>query len=145
MTQVISISHVNKFIDFDSSNIERRLQKKLNLQQEQIKELCDEYKKFLYLAKMNPETSLVPGKLVDEVWHDHILHTKQYQADCKRILGRYMHHIPSTNEAGENINPTFELYESTFGTKPPGEYWSCGRWCNTCCGNGGDCSNCKNI
>lgn len=132
-------------VDFDSKNIERRLQKKLDLDIQKIQELSLEYKKFLYLAKMNPGVSLVPGKLVDEVWHDHILHTKQYAEDCQRILGKYMHHSPSTNEDGENINPTFDLYESTFGMKPPGEYWSCGRWCNTCCGNGGDCSNCKNI
>jgi hypothetical protein len=56
----------------------------------------------------------------------------------KESLVGILHHTPSKSKEGENINPT-------FGMKPPGEYWSCGRWCNTCCGNGGDCSNRKNI
>ena len=41
------------------------------------------------------KSSAVPSKLVDLVWHLHILDTKAYFADCKEIFGKYIHHSPT--------------------------------------------------
>lgn len=35
-----------------------------------------------------------PTELVDEAWHNFILHTKTYQQFCMERYGRFVHHIP---------------------------------------------------
>ena len=36
----------------------------------------------------------VPCKLVDELWHAHILDTRAYRDDCYRIFGFFYDHYP---------------------------------------------------
>ena len=50
-----------------------------------------EYKRFLTLKKLYYGLSLSPTKLMDAIWHSHILDTKQYHLDCGRIFGKYLH------------------------------------------------------
>lgn len=59
---------------------------------------CELYKKFLWLQKKYPDQTLVPTRDIDEFWHNHILHTKQYFTDCKQIFGHYLHHAPALPE-----------------------------------------------
>lgn len=37
----------------------------------------------------------MPSQVVDDLWHEFILFTKQYQRFCKESLGKYLHHVPS--------------------------------------------------
>jgi hypothetical protein len=143
-----SLDVLPQMIPIDLSNTQKRLKKKLDLNEDTIKELVDEYKKFLFLAKVFPKAKLVPGPLVDEVWHDHILHTKQYADDCNLLFGSFMHHTPSTNEMGEDIGETLKLYQETFHMNPPCVYWNtCNNdgYCTKCCGNvcSKQCKNCR--
>ncbi len=57
---------------------------------------AEQYKQFLWLHKKYPEQTLVPSKLVDEFWHNHILFTRNYARDCLAIFGHYLHHEPSS-------------------------------------------------
>src|SRR3954449_882025 len=54
-----------------------------------------EYRRFLTLAKFQPELRAVPSRLVDELWHRHILNTEQYARDCHEYFGFFLHHNPS--------------------------------------------------
>ena len=54
------------------------------------------YKNFLILLKEHPREGLVPTREIDEFWHNHILHTKNYHYDCRHIFGYYLHHEPSS-------------------------------------------------
>ena len=40
------------------------------------------------------EHIIVANKLVDLVWHEHILDTRVYMIDCTALFGRYLHHYP---------------------------------------------------
>lgn len=54
-----------------------------------------EYKKFAFLAKIRePGDYLCPPGIVDEIWHLHILHTKDYHNDTITYFGKYFHHNP---------------------------------------------------
>lgn len=35
-----------------------------------------------------------PSRLADQMWHAHILHTKKYAVDCRKLFGRFLHHQP---------------------------------------------------
>lgn len=52
----------------------------------------DLYRKFLTLKGMFLDSSIVPPRLADIVWHAHITDTRQYMADCDILFGRYLHH-----------------------------------------------------
>ena len=53
------------------------------------------YRQFLTLSAANPGAKIVPPRLADLVWHEHITHTRQYMADCQAVFGEYLHHTPS--------------------------------------------------
>jgi len=62
---------------------------------------------------------------VDEIWHHHILDTRQYVKDCDCIFGYYFHHYPyfgtRSNTDKANLDLAFEmtqtLHEIEFGSK----------------------------
>ena len=52
-----------------------------------------DYRRFLHLHILYPGMELVPTKMIDEVWHQHILDTRAYSGDCERIFGHFLHHL----------------------------------------------------
>lgn len=77
------------------------------------------YKKFLWLQKKHFPQSLVPTRDIDECWHNHILHTKQYLHDCMQIFGFYLHHQPllpseDTTRLREDFLKTKQLFLEEF-------------------------------
>lgn len=85
------------------------------------------YKNFLFLNKKYlPSHPVIPPLLeVDEIWHHHILDTRQYHADSMAIFGYYFHHYPYFGARGDedlqNLGIAFEesqkLYELEFGSR----------------------------
>lgn len=63
--------------------------------QDRLDEAEAGYRKFLATAKSSPKTRNVPSDDVDEIWHTHILFTKQYHQDCQAYFGSYYHHEPT--------------------------------------------------
>jgi hypothetical protein len=85
-----------------------------------------EYRRFLALKVIHPDTALVPSKQVDAIWHSHILDTRAYREDCQAMFGRFMDHYPYFGINGEEdykmlqeaFAETIDLYEAQFGTYP---------------------------
>ncbi len=86
-----------------------------------------EYRRFLALHLMYPDEDIVPCKLVDEIWHKHILDTIAYREDCDRIFGRFLDHYPYFGMRDEQdatalidaYAATIERYRAAFGEPPP--------------------------
>ncbi|MFL6136687.1 MAG: glycine-rich domain-containing protein [Frankiaceae bacterium] len=89
-----------------------------------------EYRRFLALHLLHPDRAIVPCKLVDLVWHAHILDTMAYGPDCERLFGFFLHHFPYFGMRGEQdaadlrstYDQTVELYRAAFG-EPPAGVW----------------------
>jgi hypothetical protein len=99
-------------------------------------ERFEETKKFLVLSAGNPTVSYSPSKLVDEMWHSFILHTRDYLAFCQE-LGYFMHHIPSRKPMLKNYSRTKRDLQKRFGTLNE-KFWSndsadCGGGSCDCC------------
>tara|TARA_B110000196_G_scaffold70119_1_gene59928 strand:+ start:10733 stop:11260 length:528 start_codon:yes stop_codon:yes gene_type:complete len=85
-----------------------------------------EYRRFLALKVIHPDTALVPSKQVDIIWHAHILDTRAYREDCQAMFGRFMDHYPYFGINGEDdykmlqevFSETIDLYEAQFGPYP---------------------------
>lgn len=91
------------------------------------------YRKFLALHLAFPETTLVPNFLIDDYWHQHILDTRRYVADCLTVFGYVLHHDPMFGLRGEEdrlanqsaFAMTKALWERSFGETLLGEANPC--------------------
>ena len=50
---------------------------------------------FLVYHKSGYLSIAMPSQVVDDLWHEFILYTKNYQTFCQQAFGRYMHHTPA--------------------------------------------------
>jgi len=88
-----------------------------------------EYRRFVYLA-MTAGHAVTPSEEVDQAWHLHLVYTRSYwQKFCGEVLGRELHHEPTTGgarESGKFVNwysKTLDSYQTTFGEPAPREIW----------------------
>lgn len=89
-----------------------------------------EYRKFLALHLAYPDADIVPCKVVDEMWHRHILDTAAYREDCQAIFGQFLDHFPYFGMRGEEdaqalhdaYADTVARYREAFGD-PPRDTW----------------------
>ncbi len=88
-----------------------------------------EYKKFMFLLCIQPY-SLTPSDQVDQVWHLHLIYTRDYWDDfCEGILKRKIHHGPTKGGGKEKAKyadlyaNTLKLYETTFNEQAPRDIW----------------------
>lgn len=84
--------------------------------------LVVQYRHYMYLrAKYYTNHMLPPSLQIDEIWHNHILHTRKYIEFCNCIFGEYLHHNPSNQHTTslkiENaFHDTQNLYFKEFGS-----------------------------
>ncbi|MES2164053.1 MAG: hypothetical protein V4476_23095 [Pseudomonadota bacterium] len=50
---------------------------------------------FLAHLKSGRKFVSMPSQVVDDLWHEFILHTKNYQQFCRHGFGRFLHHTPA--------------------------------------------------
>lgn len=50
---------------------------------------------FLAHLKSRREFVSMPSQVVDELWHEFILFTKNYDAFCRQAFGKFLHHTPA--------------------------------------------------
>jgi hypothetical protein len=56
-----------------------------------------------------------PSKMLDEMWHAHILSTKEYQQFCDRYNnGDFIHHDPSMTDVPARYRITWMRYHEIF-------------------------------
>lgn len=94
----------------------------------------EEYRKFIFLCCISPQGAS-PSKVIDEVWHLHLIYTQNYWEEfCGKTLNRNIHHHPSAGglqekEKHENWRTdTLDLYRNTFHTEPPPAFWDDNRF-----------------
>ncbi len=85
-----------------------------------------EYVRFLTLLQRKPGFMLIPWRNeegqddLDQFWHQHILDTAKYAADCNALFGKLIHHNPHVvRGSGDEMvaaEKTQRLYARTFGS-----------------------------
>lgn len=101
---------------FDFSNVDR----KFSLKHPDIKpkDARIECLRFMALGMVR---EVSPPPILDDYWHEYILHTKKYTRETNLVFGEYFHHAPNdgTNKArGQNNDQMWETiddYEKIFG------------------------------
>ncbi|MBA3671109.1 MAG: hypothetical protein H0W68_03670 [Gemmatimonadaceae bacterium] len=90
----------------------------------------EEYRKFIYLGMVS-DVPVTPSRVIDQVWHEHLLFTRAYRAFCQEVLEREFDHNPelvSDDDQTETFRAqyyaTLDLYEREFNTSPPDDIWA---------------------
>lgn len=114
----------------DLSSVIERLIIFYNWTEKQAREASEQYKHYLFILKKYAYTQqqgleLPPSIDIDEVWHNHILHTKAYTDFCNKVFGQYLHHNPGhgtdAGEAYEKFERMFEITQELY-YKETGDY-----------------------
>ncbi len=89
----------------------------------------EEYRKFVYLGMVS-EFSVTPPKVIDQVWHEHLLFSRAYREFCRDVLERDFDHNPElvpnerqTEAFHAQYAATLDLYRDEFNVMPPAEIW----------------------
>jgi len=88
-----------------------------------VEQAIARYKMFLLLVYLYPNTTIVPTREIDEVWHKHLSDTRKYREDCELLFGRFIDHFPYFGLRGELDRQDLEtsfvrtkaLFEQHFG------------------------------
>lgn len=73
------------------------------LSQEQINIVAEGLKEYFIFILLSPKKVAAASKLVDELFHCFLLHTKDYQDFCQGV-GQFIHHFPIQKKKVKGIN-----------------------------------------
>jgi len=89
-----------------------------------------EYKRFVYLGVVS-NFGVTPSKVIDQVWHEHLLFSRAYRDFCAEVLRCEFDHnpelVPVDEETGvfeAQYRATLDAYEKEFGAMPPADIWA---------------------
>ncbi len=96
-----------------------RFSKSFGLGIEQSEDIFEQVKKWLWLGhqqllagEKHGLSIDLPLVVLDEMWHNFVLFTREYTAFCERYFGYYIHHAPVTE--AEDLESK-QLYQSLEG------------------------------
>jgi hypothetical protein len=131
-TPLKALARVNEVVDL--ANVRRKLadsEEGKGHDATTLDSMEAEYRRYLALKLAFPDADIVPCKIVDEMWHQHILDTMAYATDCEALFGYFLHHYPyfgmrDEAEAQQLVDAyadTIERYIAAFG-EPPSDTWT---------------------
>jgi len=88
-------------LSYENENIISRFLDMFDVTEDEAKDLFTETRKFLFICQL--KGVFIPDDLliIDEMWHNFVLFTKDYQAFCDTHFGRYFHHLPASKKEKE--------------------------------------------
>jgi hypothetical protein len=116
-------------VDASTHAFATKLARKLGWRNRFALHAIDEYKKFVFLG-VTSDTGVTPPKIIDQVWHEHLLFSRAYREFCRDVLQRDFDHSPElvpldeqTDVFKAQFEATLSRYEREFGVKPPAAIW----------------------
>jgi hypothetical protein len=106
----------------------RRLARDHGWSLDEARAAVDAYRRFCFLAVVSP-TAVTPSQVVDEVWHQHLVYSRDYwKSWCGEVLQTPLHHDPTPGGPEAQMAyrrqyaETLALHERAFGPPSP-ELW----------------------
>lgn len=88
---------------YQQDDVVYRFQKTYGVSHAEAEDIFTQVKKWLWLANFRHLQGLKKGLdidhplvVIDEMWHNFVLFTKEYTAFCQHYFGYYLHHAPAT-------------------------------------------------
>lgn len=89
---------LEEILSYQNENILSRFTDMFAVSDSEAEDIFTETKKFLFVCR--EQGMFIPDELliVDEMWHNFILFTKDYQHFCATYFGHYIHHLPASRQ-----------------------------------------------
>jgi len=117
MAQQLAQAAIDPETEIDLAFLTTRVERAYGWSRPLAEQAVTEYKKFMWLCKVEPHVQHHVGGLVDKVWHEHILHTKRYASFCEEFVGHFVHHVPAEDAVARNHTAaTQQRVLALFGT-----------------------------
>lgn len=119
-------SQINLATQFDISTVLNRFMIKHSVSETLAKEYEIELKRYLVMCSHGLYGM---AGMVDELWHEFVLHTKLYSEFCNTCLGEFIHHVPHSEESIKGGNKLKEYkaflddYLLYFNHEAPMHIW----------------------
>jgi hypothetical protein len=125
-----------------------RLKERLGYGEDSARAAWTEFLRFL-VACGDANKTLAPSRMVDEIWHEAILDTRNYASTCQKLCGRFIHHVPITRADHAAYARTLTVLRKTFGSLDSRFWPSSSNFVDSdlgdCSSDGGSCgSACSN-
>lgn len=97
--------------DLDLSRVRAKLLEREDWDDARVDAALGEYRQFLFIRALTEwSTKLVPlSEDMDEVWHEHILFSRQYQHMCSALFGNFLHHNPEGGSHSRSRSTAYAL------------------------------------
>lgn len=95
---------------YENEDIPRRFLDDWVMELEDARLLFDDVKRWLFLGEQPDVVEATihgPLLILDEMWHNFVLFTKEYTAYCTDVYGRYLHHGPTTQREALQVEAEF--------------------------------------
>ena len=107
----------------DSQLILRSWSRKSFKTDEYKQRLVFEYLRYITIKISFPDEIYSPSLVIDSIWHEHILFTRQYQSfSYINNNNAFIHHEPFTGSYQHYLR-TLSKYKEMFNEPPPQVYW----------------------
>ena len=87
------IAFIGKYV-FPSSVKEKFKRRHPKLDEKAVEAVFIALKDF-FIFCTDGEWHSMPSRVVDDAWHEFILHTKEYHGFCEEAFGKFLHHTPA--------------------------------------------------
>jgi hypothetical protein len=98
-----------------------RMVDKYKWEEREARECFEDLKRFLFMAVM-ADKPVAPTEKLDEMWHNFILYTMDYDEFCKTRLGLFVHHRPRRRDDPKSTRnmrqETLDFAHALFGFLP---------------------------
>ena len=108
-------------MSFQFDPLVHRMIDKYKWDEAESRECFEDLKKFLYMAVM-ADKPVAPTEKLDEMWHNFILYTMDYDEFCRTRLGIFVHHRPRRRDDPKSTRnmrqETLDFALELFGALP---------------------------
>jgi len=112
MKETTSLEQV---LQYKNQNIINKFLEEYDLSEEEVKDIFEETKKWLWLCSISPKLYMDDSIVViDKMWHTFILFTKDYNEFCLHYFDNFIHHEPSTTAQKEEFKENYEVSNETY-------------------------------
>lgn len=95
---------LDEILRYENDRVVTRFLKLFDISRDEADELFQETKKFLWACSQTSEP-LEPPVIIDEMWHNFILFTRDYAAFCRSYFGYFIHHGPADKDSQRREDP----------------------------------------
>ncbi|MES2823534.1 MAG: hypothetical protein V4732_08030 [Pseudomonadota bacterium] len=98
----IKIGELDMWLEYMNQDVIDSFQRNLDIEDEAAREVFLDMLRFLWISSRYEDFKVniidSPLLIIDEMWHNFVLFTKDYREFCDQYLGFFFHHCPTTKK-----------------------------------------------